>query len=107
MPCQFRWGQALLVGTEADPGRHRRYRVSNGSTSRPPTAALPLATAQARAVPLTSRPALVWADDGTDVTVTSTPAGAAVDTDDRVPWATACQSRLDRTETNDDDPDRN
>ena len=97
----------MLFETKADLGRHRRYRVSNGSTLRPPTAALPIATAQARAVPLTGRPALVWADDGTSVTVTSTPAGVAVDTDDRVPWATACQSRLDRTETNDDDPDRN
>ena len=97
MRCQFRWGQPTLFGTGNTAGHPRRYRVSDGCTWGPSTTALALAAAQARAVALTGRAALVWADDGTSVTVTSTPAaGFAVAADAPVPWASQCQSLLDR-----------
>jgi len=90
-------GQAPLFGDEPQPGGSRRYRVSDGSTWGPATTTLALAAAQARAVALTGRSALVWADDGTSVTVTSIPAGGfAIDTDVPVAWAAHCRSLLDR-----------
>ena len=97
LPCQFRWGQGALFGTGRFSGHPVRYRVADGCTWGPSTTSLALATAQARAVVLAGRAALVWADDGTSVTVTWTPAaGFAVVTSGPVPWASACQSLLDR-----------
>jgi hypothetical protein len=97
LPCQFRWGQATLFGSGSAPGHPRRYRVCDGSSWGPATTSLALAVAQARAVALTGRAALVWADDGTSVTVTSTPGGGfAVEAAAPVAWATHCRSLLDR-----------
>ena len=97
MTCQFPWGQTTLFETDAGTGRPRRYRVSDGCSWGSPTTALSLATAQARAVALGGTTALVWADDGTGVTVTSTPAGGfAVEASDNAPWAPQCQTLLDR-----------
>ena len=97
LPCQFRWGQGALFGTVGSSAQPVRYRVCDGCAWGPSTTSLPLATAQARAVVLAGRAALVWSDDGTSVTVTWTPAaGFAVVTSGPVPWASACQSLLDR-----------
>ena len=96
LTCQFPWGQTTLFGTDAG-SRPRRYRVFDGRSWGPSTTALPLAAAQARAVALGGRTALVWADDGTGVTVTSTPAGGfAVEASASATWAPHCQTLLDR-----------
>lgn len=92
---QFRWGQVSLFSTEqADDSR--RYRVFDGTTWGPATTSLPLAAAQARAVALTGRRAVVWADDGTGVTVTHRPLGFALNADGPVSWAAQCRFLLDR-----------
>lgn len=93
MTCQFPWGQTTLFEADAGIGRRRRYRVWDGRSWGPPTTALSLATAQARAVALGGRTALVCADDGTGVTVTSTPAGGfAVEASANTTWARPCQN---------------
>jgi len=97
LPCQFPWGQTALFEPEVGTGRSRRYRVCDGRSWGAPTTALSLATAQARAVALGGGTALVWADDGTGVTVTSTPDGAfAVEASANASWALQCQTLLDR-----------
>lgn len=96
LTCQLPWGQTTLFETTAKTNRPRRYRVCDGRSWGPPTTALSLATAQARAVALTGRTALVWADDGTGVTVTSTPGGRfAVEASPDAPWASHVQILLD------------
>jgi hypothetical protein len=96
LKCQFRWGQPPMFGSEPQVPGCRRYRVSDGSTWGPTSTSLALAAAQARAVALTGRSALVWADDGTSVTVTSTPGvGFTVEADVTVAWATHCRTLLD------------
>jgi hypothetical protein len=97
LKCQFRSGQAALFGEEPQAGGTRRYRVSDRSTWGPTTTTLVLAAAQARAVALTGRIALVCADDGTSVTVASIPAGGfTVEVDVPASWTTQLQSLLNR-----------
>jgi hypothetical protein len=92
---QFRWGQAPLFVADAADGS-RRYRVFNGATWGPATTSLTLAVAQARAVVLTGRRALVWADDGTGVSLTHGRLGFALNADGPVTWAAQCRFLLDR-----------
>jgi hypothetical protein len=95
--CQLRWGQAQLFPEDRQPGGPRRYRVFDCSTWGPATASLTLATAQARAVALTGRSALIWSDDGSGVTVTRTsPGGFDVAVYGTPSWAELCRSLLDR-----------
>jgi len=95
--CQFRWGQSQLFPGGQAPGGARRYRVFDCSTWGPPTTSLTLATAQARAVALTGRSALVWSDDGGGVTVTRTSPGTFdVAVYGTPTWAGLCRTLLDR-----------
>lgn len=95
--CQLRWGQAQLFPGDHKPGGARRYRVFDCSTWGPATTSLTLATAQARAVALTGRSALIWSDDGSGVTVTRTDPGRfAVAVFGGAPWAELCRNLLDR-----------
>ena len=56
-----------------------------------------LATAQARAVALTGRTALIWSDDGSGVTVTRTSPGRFDVAVYGIPaWAELCRTLLDR-----------
>jgi hypothetical protein len=97
LTCQFPWGQPTLFEDATGKERPRRYRVCDGRSWGAPTTALSLAAAQARAVALGGRTALVWADDGTGVTVTSTPGGGfAVEATANTSWALPCQTLLDR-----------
>lgn len=92
---QSRWGQPPLFSADPPDGS-RRYRVFDGTTWGPATTSLPLAAAQARAIALMARRALVWADDGTNVTVTHSPLGFALDANGPVSWAAQCRFLLDR-----------
>ena len=95
--CQFGWGQAQLFPEGQVAGGPRRYRVFDCSTWGPTTTSLTLATAQARAVALTGRSALIWSDDGTGVTVTRTSPGRFdVAVYGAPSWAELCRSLLDR-----------
>lgn len=95
--CQFRWGQSQLFPEGQGPGGPRPYRVFDCSTWGPPTMSLTLATAQARAVALTGRSALIWSDDSCGVTVTRTAAGRfEVAVYGAAPWAELCRTLLDR-----------
>lgn len=97
MKCQLRWGQAQLFPEDRQPGGPRRYRVFDCSTWGPATTSLALATAQARAVALTGRSALIWSDEGTGVTVTRTSPGRFdVAVYGAPSWAELCRSLLDR-----------
>jgi hypothetical protein len=95
--CQFRWGQAQLFPDGQAPGAARRYRVFDCSTWGPATTSLTLATAQARAVALAGRSALIWSEDGNGVTVTRTSPGRFdVTVYGAAPWAELCRTLLDR-----------
>jgi hypothetical protein len=97
MKCQLRWCQAQLFPEGRPPGGSRRYRVFDCSTWGPATTSLALTTAQARAVALTGRSALIWSDDGTGVTVTrSGPDRFDVVVYGAAPWAELCRTLLDR-----------
>jgi|SRR5581483_6016366 len=91
--CQLRWGQAQLFPDAREPGGPRRYRVFDCSTWGPATTSLTLATAQARAVALTGRSALIWSDDGSGVTVARTDRG----TFDVAAYVAPCWAELCRT----------
>jgi hypothetical protein len=94
---QLRWGQAQLFPDDREPGGPRRYRVFDCATWGPATTSLTLATAQARAVALTGRSALIWSDDGSGVTVTRAgPGGFHVVVYGGAPWAEPCRNLLDR-----------
>lgn len=95
--CQNRWGQTLLFAKDR-PLVARRYRVFDGETWGPATASLALAAAQARAVALGGRVALLWADDGgIGITVTwNTADGFSLAVDAPVAWAEHCRSLLNR-----------
>jgi hypothetical protein len=92
---QRRWGQAALFGPEAPGSTTRRYRVFDGVAWGQTTTSLPLAVGQARAVALRGVTAVLWADDGTAVTVARRDEGFVV-VPDPVPWASQCRSLLDR-----------
>jgi hypothetical protein len=92
---QLRWGQTALFASDATGSATRRYRVHDGNAWGQATTSLPLAVAQARAVALRGATTLLWADDGTAVTVTRSPEGFVVASDHPVPWASQCRSLLD------------
>jgi hypothetical protein len=92
---QTGWGQTALFAGET-PAGPRRDRVFDGAHWGPATTSLALAAAQARAVALGGRSALLWAEDGTGVTVAATGAGFLVTADVCVPWAATCGSLLNR-----------
>lgn len=81
---QTTWGQRrLFAAEEAGP---RRYRVTDGTRWGPPTPSLALAVAQARAVAVDGRRAVIAADDGTAAAVTHGPAGFHIATADDARW---------------------
>ena len=92
---QVRWGQVPLFLEEAAETA-RRYRVFDGATWGPATASLPLAVAQARAVALAGHRAVLWAHDGSGVTLTWGGPGFALVAHGVASWAMQCRSLLER-----------
>lgn len=88
-------GQGLLFAADPTDGLFH-YRVFDGIAWGPATTSLTLAVAQARAIALSARTAVVWADDGTSVTVHRHPPGFAVTAEPPPSWAAGCQLLLDR-----------
>ena len=81
---QTAWGQRPLFAAKgAGP---RRYRVTDGTRWGPPTPSLALAVAQARAVAVGGRRAVIVADDGTAAAVTHGPTGFHIATADDARW---------------------
>jgi hypothetical protein len=95
--CQLRWGQEQLFPDDHESGGPRRYRVFDCATWGPATTSLTLATAQARAVALAGRSALIWSDEGSGVTVTRPDPGRFhIVVYGAAPWAERCRTLLDR-----------